>query len=283
MNWTNCILKVPESIQDPLIAELLEFDFTSFEQFDQSLHCFIDSEKLNDKTLSRIRNLLQRYSLPDQIKLEQIEETNWNERWEQSIQPVRTGPFLIYPSWFTVQPEKDVIPIQIDPKMSFGTGIHPTTRLMLRSLPGLMAANPTNVLDAGTGTGILAIAAAKLGAQSVTGFDIDPWSKRNAMENQKTNRVEKQTTFLLGSIDQLPENSRFDLILANINRNTILEMAHALVKKLRPEGSLLLSGLLYSDRSMILEAFERDGLNLMGEEGEEEWISLQLSSADSRF
>lgn len=283
MNWTACILEVPESLQEQMIAELLDFGFTSFEQFDQSLHCFMSSENLNEKTLSHIRNLLQRYSLLDQIKIEQIEEANWNERWEQSIRPVRTGPFLIYPSWFTVQPETDMIPIQIDPKMSFGTGIHATTRLMLRSLPGLMAANPTNVLDAGTGTGILAIAAAKLGAQSVTGFDIDPWSKRNAMENRKANRVEKQTTFLLGSIEQLPENTRFDLILANINRNTILEMAHALVKRLRPKGSLLLSGLLYSDRSRILEAFEKEGLNLMGEEREEEWISLQLSSTDSRF
>ncbi|MEX0889927.1 MAG: 50S ribosomal protein L11 methyltransferase [Balneolaceae bacterium] len=283
MNWTACILKVPESLQEQMIAELLDFGFTSFEQFDQSLHCFMSSESLSDKTLSRTRNLLQRYSLPDEIKIEQFEETNWNERWEQSIRPVRTGPFLIYPSWFAVQPETDVIPIQIDPKMSFGTGFHATTRLMLRSLPGLMAANPTNVLDAGTGTGILAIAAAKLGAQSVTGFDIDPWSKRNAMENRKANRVEKQTTFLLGTIDQLSENTQFDLILVNINRNTILEMAHALVKRLHPEGSLLLSGLLHSDQSIILEVFEKEGLNLMGEKREKEWISLQLSSTDSRF
>jgi ribosomal protein L11 methyltransferase len=162
--------------------------------------------------------------------------------------------------------------IIIDPKMTFGTGYHETTRLMLRLMETYISPK-TSVLDVGTGTGILAIGAAKLGAQKIIGVDIDEWSMENGIENAKRNNVQQQIDIRIGSLETVPEHN-FDVILANIIRNTILDLMDAMCSKLAPSGVLLLSGLLMSDRLTIEEALNVRKFTVLTVLQENEWIGM---------
>jgi len=167
--------------------------------------------------------------------------------------------------------------------MSFGTGYHESTRLVLRFLPGLVggdASSGERVLDAGTGTGVLAIAALKLGAASAIGFDIDPWAQTNATENALLNGVADRFEVREGSLDAVPETG-FDLVLANINRNALLGLMPTFAAKLAPEGRLVLAGLLRTDRDVMLAAVRAAGLAVYDEATENEWWSLIATRADA--
>jgi ribosomal protein L11 methyltransferase len=156
--------------------------------------------------------------------------------------------------------------------MSFGTGYHETTRLML----GLLERHITSgarVLDAGTGTGVLAIAALKLGASSALGFDIDEWSYANALENARLNDVSGLFTVRQCDLPSVTE-SGFDLIAANIQKNVIEEMLPGLISRLAPGGTLLASGLLAGDRDAMVATLMRAGLALEDERREGEWIAF---------
>ena len=160
--------------------------------------------------------------------------------------------------------------------MSFGTGYHETTRLILELLPEAVN-EEDRVLDVGTGTGILSIAAIKLGAGLVYALDIDDWSVRNAEENALINGVGEQVIIQKGSVEQIPGSEIFDLIIANINRTAILELLPGISRRLKKGGMLLLSGLLISERDLILEHGSLDNYALSDDRRENEWIALQLT------
>src|SRR5699024_9195263 len=163
-----------------------------------------------------IETLLKEMPAESFIELqEEVEQQNWNDRWEQTLEAQEIGSFFIKPTWVNQQAPEGKILIEIDPKMAFGTGYHPTTRLPLQVLPQ-MVQKGDNVLDAGTGTGILAIAAAKLGAAKVTAFEIDAWSLKNAAENIRLNEVEENIILLEGSTHAVDDDAVFDVIIANI-------------------------------------------------------------------
>ena len=212
---------------------------------------------------------LQKSHTISSLDFQVIEPVNWNERWEASVSPVSVPPFLIRPSW--AEADESAIEIVIDPKMSFGTAHHESTRLILGWLPGLMG-GVSSVLDAGTGTGVLAIAAARLGATEVVAFDIDPWSVTNARENIEVNHVQDTVSLLEGDLSVV--SGSFDLVLANINRNVLLESLSDFARFLAPGGHLLLAGLLRSDRSTMLDALERTGYQVTDESVEGEWLSI---------
>ncbi len=143
-----------------------------------------------------------------------VADQNWNEQWEETISAQTIGRFYVKPTWdnSTVPPDK--ILLEIDPKMSFGTGYHETTRLMLRFLPDVLEEGD-HVIDAGTGTGILSIAAIKLGAKSAFAFDIDEWSINNTLENIILNGVSKKITVREGSSEVILGEEKADVLLAN--------------------------------------------------------------------
>jgi ribosomal protein L11 methyltransferase len=153
---------------------------------------------------------------------------------------------------------------------------HESTRLVLRFLPALVRGGE-RVLDAGTGTGVLAIAALKLGADSAVGFDIDPWAQVNAVENALLNGVGDRFEVREGSLDTVPEDG-FDLVLANINRNALLGMLPGLAAKLADGGRLVLAGLLQTDRETMREAIRDAGLALYDEAAEGEWWSAIVTT-----
>jgi ribosomal protein L11 methyltransferase len=266
---------IPEKYQEFLIAELSELDFEGFEQEDDILLAFIPASRLDDTSREHIERILAAFE-GAWIESETIHQPrNWNKEWEGTIQPMEVGRFYIKPTWaLTAVPEGKIL-LEIDPKMAFGTGYHETTRLMLRMLEKTSCSGK-QVLDAGTGSGILAIAALKLGAVAATGFDIDEWSYHNAQENALLNDVDDRLTILLGTISMVRDRSPFDIVIANINRNILLDISGDLCNLMREDGTLILSGLMTTDRDTILADDHYSRLNLVDEMSEGEWISLKF-------
>lgn len=275
MSYIKLVIAIDDKYQEALIAQLEDLEFNGYEQRDNELIAYIDTNRMSGVSRERVEDLLKVYPGDGYIKSEEvIEEQNWNEQWEQTIQPQTIGQFYVKPTWAQATTPNDKILLEIDPKMSFGTGYHATTRLMLRMLEKSLEEGDT-VLDAGTGTGILAIASVKLGGAMAIGFDIDEWSYQNAVENTYLNKTKEQTTFYHGSIHSIPSGT-FDLVLANINRNTILDILEELVERCVSGGLLVLSGLQQNDRSIIVRQSHLDGFELVDEERMDEWIALKF-------
>jgi ribosomal protein L11 methyltransferase len=256
-----------------IIAELNEWGFSGFDETEDQLKAYIEYS-----VWSNVQTELKIFlaSLPElTIVAEQIiHQKNWNEEWEKSIQPQLIGPFYVYPSWNKQLIPTESIPLMIDPKMAFGTGTHETTRLLLSWLPSAVKKMDT-VLDAGTGTGILGIAASKLGASSIEGFDIDPWSIENVAENIEKNEVDNFKAHF-GSMEQIKSAQKFDVILANINTVALRELVPVFKKYLKQDGSLLISGLLSIDIDLFTEQVIRDEFTICKQHELGEWSALWL-------
>lgn len=283
-------IEIPDEYQEMLIAELDSMEFIGFDQYDDHLIAWINASDMNDVNRETIEALLMGIGKGAHIRAEeQVGDTNWNEQWEQTIQPMKVGRFYITPSWgrgAEAEKEPDLIILEIDPKMSFGTGYHETTRIMLRMMPDVLRewaehngkgddASPV-VLDAGTGTGILGIAALKLGAESVFGFDIDEWSSVNTEENVLLNEVSGKFTVKQGDESVIPDGAEYDIVLANINRNILEDMSATLTGRLKKGGTLMLSGLLETDEEIIRNHKDYRDLEFIRKKQEGEWIGLVL-------
>jgi len=275
VTYLKLTIVIPDPYQENLVAELIELDFDGFEQFDDRLEAFIPKPRFSDVSREYIEQVLTVYPVESYILSEEICEKNWNEEWENTIRPQTIGQFFIKPSWSAVMPPKGKTLLKIDPKMSFGTGYHATTRLMLEALPSLMPASKT-VLDAGTGTGILAIAALKLGAENVFAFDIDNWSETNARENALINQVDDRIVFAHGGFETIPENALYEIIFANINRNVILAMLGILTGHLAPGGSLCVTGILHEDVQTVKNKASDFSLYMEERRDKLEWSWLHL-------
>ena len=266
-------LHVPEALHDRLISGLEDFGFEAFLQETDRLKAYLPAPQWSADRRARLAEWLRARGVETRREERIIEPEDWNRQWERSIRPLPVGPFLVRPTWTETPPEDaEKIPLLIDPKMSFGTGYHESTRLILRLLPDLIRGGE-RVLDAGAGTGILAIAAVKLGAAEALAFDVDAWTVENAAENFHLNAVADRITFRLGSIEVIPETG-FDLILANINRNVLLDLFPAFAGKVRAGGHVVLAGLLRTDRARMLEAAAPLGLTLHREAEEGAWWSV---------
>lgn len=248
--------------QEELIALLDEYHATGFEQTDEKLVAyFLDENFAKDE----VEKILEGYSCSST----EVEEKNWNEEWERNFQPVVVNDFVAVRAHFH-EPIKGVQhEIVITPKMSFGTGHHATTHMMMQQMKSIDFQNKT-VFDFGTGTGILAILAEKLGALKITAIDVDNWSIENAEENFSRNNCTKINVSLSSNIP----NEQFDIILANINRNVILEYMPQLVKSLNEKATILFSGLLLADENDIKAAAEKNGLLFVNQTERQGWISL---------
>ncbi|MEX0680869.1 MAG: 50S ribosomal protein L11 methyltransferase [Balneolales bacterium] len=267
---------LPEAEQEILISDLIDSGFTGFEQMENILEAWIGLEHFSDRMRGQLNQWLQTRSYGGRILDEHIEEErNWNKEWEKSLQPITVGSFYICSTWGKDPPPDGKVSIRIDPKMAFGTGYHETTRLMLRMLSSIIREGD-RVLDVGTGTGILAFAALKLGASHATGVDIDTWSYENALENARINGLSDRFDMNLGTAGIIDKNAQFEVILANINRNTLLDIAEPLTRNLSPDGSLLLSGITRADEDTINRNVHYASLNKKQVMEENEWIGIIL-------
>lgn len=281
MTYLKFLFIIPEHLQEYIIAELLDFDFYGFEQFDDRLEAYVERSRFNDTHREYIEQLVSLYPGVTFSEEKEIEEQNWNSTWEKSIKPQRIGNFLVKPTWSAEEPTEEEILLEIDPKMSFGTGYHATTRLILRELES-MPMKGKNVMDAGTGTGILSIASVKLGAINVIGFDTDPWSQDNAYENTFLNGVQDKIEIRFGGIEQIRQDELFHITLANINRNVILEIIPFLTQQTKVGGQICITGLLDSDEEIIRKKLSEQPVHIISFEKEEEWILFRLEKYEDK-
>lgn len=273
-------ITIPEEMADELIGRLYLHDFEGFWEDGNVLKAYVSATGWNEKRRSAVRAELRSFAAAHGISLPEpttvvIPPKNWNAAWEATIQPVRVSPRVtVAPSWHPVTAGKDEIVLTIDPKMSFGTGHHETTRLVLTLLEP-HAAGAATLLDVGTGTGILAIAAVKLGVRAAVGVDIDEWSYLNAIENVERNGEKQRIRILQGELADVPPGA-FDIVTANIQRSVIEPILPLLRDRMAPSGILVLSGLLQSERTAMLSAFRQEHLTVMEERTENEWIAFLL-------
>jgi len=270
-------IPVGEKQRELLLPSLIEFGCEAFQDTDRALLCYVDRSGWSDQTFESFKDRLtcavDAISSGAEIQYRDIHEENWNEQWEKTIRPIEVGKtIVIKPSWCTYENRDNRIVIQIDPKMSFGTGYHETTRLILTLLERYTSPQ-SRMLDVGTGTGILAIAAIKLGAGSAVGVDNDEWSIANAIENVDANQTADRIQILDRTLDTFPP-FQFDLVAANLMLNLIIEMTDQFRRLLRPGGVLLLSGLLASDRKTVVDHLDAKRFFLLEEGTEREWIAL---------
>lgn len=196
-----------------------------------------------------------------------IENENWMENWKKGFKPVEIGThFIVKPTWETVETERYVI--EIDAKMAFGTGTHETTQLAMEFLPEFVSKN-TSVLDVGCGSGILAMAADRLGSTSITAFDIDDVAMENCYENIELNKCKHIHAFA-GSIDSL--SNEYDIVIANIISKILLILKDELILKTKKNAYLILSGILVSEQELIKNAFKE--LELVKFKIKGEWCSF---------
>ncbi|MBL7739826.1 MAG: 50S ribosomal protein L11 methyltransferase [Chitinophagaceae bacterium] len=251
-----------------LIATLAASGFEGFEENDTALKAFIPENVCSISLVNEIADRLQ-VSFNKTV----IEETNWNEVWESNFDPVIVDDFVAVRAEFH-EPAKGVEhEIVITPKMSFGTGHHATTHMMVQQMRLIDFRNKT-VFDFGTGTGVLAILAEKLGAKEVLAIDIDEWSIENANENIRRNHCSRISLQKAASVNV--DNS-FDVILANINKNVILDNFSTMVNSLNPGGILLLSGLLPEDKDDIFRKNEEYSLHLIRTDVRANWLCIKYS------
>lgn len=253
-----------------LMAELIQVGFDSFTEEHDGILAYIQEELLDEPAIKELQ-IMNHPEVSISYTYEKMPNINWNEEWEKNFSPINIDDkVLIRAEFHESHPEMHEIIIQ--PKMSFGTGHHPTTHLMIQQMMDMDLKDKT-VLDMGCGTSVLAIYAKQKGAGRTVAIDIDEWSVENSKENAERNGVELDIS--QGTADNLG-NENFDVILANINRNILISDIPTYVKVLNEGGKLLLSGLCFFDVTDILEVCEAQNLKLLKQMQREEWVSLLL-------
>ncbi len=252
--------------------------FQGFWEDGGTLRAYIGEEGWDAGRLDAVRTSLTRITdslslPPPALTITSVAHQNWNKTWEETIRPIRVSErIVVAPTWHPFTGRPGEIVLTIDPKMSFGTGYHESTRLMLGLIETWITPG-VRFLDAGTGTGILAIAAVRLGAASAVGFDTDEWAFENAVENARLNGVSDRVAVLPGDLAVVTE-SPFGLIAANIQKNVIEEILPGLVSRLTPAGTLLLSGLLSGDAEPMGRTLRAAGLSIAEERRDGDWIAF---------
>lgn len=264
--WTFHTADVP--VREMLTAWLAEAGFEGFEEEADALRAYAP-EGTPDR--ARIAELAAIWEVPYEQGF--IEPQNWNKQWEESFEPVVIPGFVTVRAHFH-PPASGATPheVVITPQMSFGTGHHATTRLVMSAMRDL-AVEGRRILDFGTGTGVLAILAAQLGAACVVAVDNDEWSVKNATDNVTRNSVENIVEVRAGRLEAAGE-APFDGALANINRNILLAHAADLRRLLRPGGWCVMSGILVEDVPAVVEAAQSAGWTYMQQSGEEKWAAV---------
>lgn len=263
-----------ESQRELLIPTMVELGCQGFEERETSLLCFLEKSAWESQKLrTDLLGILRTISANAEITVREFEDQNWNAAWEASIQPIEVGSRLVVkPSWAQYPNPQHRMVIQIDPKMSFGTGYHETTRLTLRLLEE--QTRPGDVMiDVGTGTGILAIAGVMLGAARAAAIDIDEWSIDNARENILANGLSGRISIADAPVSSF-RDGEFTLLAANLTLNTNLELLPEFRRVLKPAGRALFSGLLKHDETAMVEGLQRNNFKLLGQLYENEWVAI---------
>src|SRR5690554_1541854 len=262
-----------ETVRDVLSAMLAEAGFNAFMDKETMLEAYIPSEIYRAEEVDRV---LAEFPMESTIsyEAEEIEDRDWNEEWEKNyFRPIAIHNKLCIHSSFHEPEGNYPYRIMIDPKMSFGTGHHQTTRLMLEELLNMDLTGKT-VLDMGCGTGVLAILASMKGAVGITAIDIDEWAYSNAVENARLNNIQNIAVKQGGAELLVKEKKMYDVVTANISRNILLEDIPTYAKVLKRHGWLFISGFYQHDIPLLKTVAEEVGLTFQHTTEMGEWVAV---------
>jgi ribosomal protein L11 methyltransferase len=273
MYYTRLQVVCDPEFSEILMAEIAEAGFDTFMENEKGFEAFVEEKRFDEPLLNEIK---EKYKAVDPLLFfwDTIQKKNWNEEWEKNLEPIIVDDRCLIRAEFHKIERKYPYEIIITPKMSFGTGHHQTTHLMIKSQLDMDHTNK-RVMDAGCGTAILAIMASKLKAKEIEAFDIDEWSVINGKENIENNRC---ANILLhqGKIKEMRFTGKFDIILANINKNVLLAEMKTYSSYLQYKGQLLLSGFYTKDIDDLLAEAHKHGLAEVNRDDRQTWASLLL-------
>jgi ribosomal protein L11 methyltransferase len=216
-----------------------------------------------------------------ELRVRSVDDADWTEAWKAGYVPQRIGRVVIVPSWLDEPIKADEVALRLDPGMAFGTGLHPTTRGCLTLLQEISPMPPL-VLDVGSGSGILALAALRLGAERAVCYDTDPLAVEATLANAAANDLAGRVTAQLGSLPPKPVGDPYPLVIANLVAAVLVDLAEPLAAHTAAGGILLASGIIESRADEVLEALTGTGLALEGRLDDGEWVSLQLRHSPTR-
>ncbi|NEN23733.1 50S ribosomal protein L11 methyltransferase [Cryomorpha ignava] len=267
----------PKPLSEILVSQLAEIGFESFEETQTGVVGYVPENLHNSADVATCVKMLE--GMGDiKFKSELIPDQNWNAVWESEYPVVTIGDKCIVRAPFhRIEAGEYDLDIQINPQMSFGTGHHETTFLVLSMLLKMDLKN-VSLLDMGSGTGVLAIAARKLGAADVMAIDSEDWAYKNTLENVELNNVDIH----VHKAETIPQDSPvYDVILANINKNVLVQLMASFAVHLKEGGTLILSGFFQSDIDEIAEKASKYNLFLIDREIKNSWAALELKKENS--
>jgi ribosomal protein L11 methyltransferase len=262
-----------EPYREILIAELSEVGFDSFLETDEGFDAYIQEDLFERNSFQQV---IDQYHEAASIQVTEgkMPKVNWNEEWEKNYDPIEVGDQVYVRASFHQPRQEFKYEILINPKMSFGTGHHATTFLMLSHQLTIDHAGK-RVLDIGAGTGILAIMAHQLGAGHIEAFDIDEWCVENGNENFDLNGM-SNVRMGKGTVREVKPQGEFDIVLANINKNVLLDEMDVYATLVKTNGNLLLSGFYEHDITDIISKAGQYGLQLIDQKIKDNWAALIL-------
>jgi ribosomal protein L11 methyltransferase len=273
MYYTRLQVSCDQEFSEILMAEIAEAGFETFMEIETGFEAFVEEQKFDVDLVNEIKNKYIGVTKIEYI-FDRIEKQNWNDEWEKSYQPINVEDKCLIRAHFHTPDKNYPYEIVITPKMSFGTGHHQTTYLMVKNQMEIDHKNKI-VMDAGCGTAILSIMASKLGARKIEAFDIDEWSVINGKENTEVNGC-KNINQRQGKISDLTFDDNFDIILANINKNVLLQEIAQYAAYLNQGGLLLLSGFFEDDIKDLLTEAAKYNLKEITRDNKENWAALLL-------
>ncbi|HYJ13597.1 MAG TPA: 50S ribosomal protein L11 methyltransferase [Thermomicrobiales bacterium] len=248
-----------------------------------TVRTYVADSDFKPEVIEEIRQALWHYgqirSVSD-LKVSTLKEEDWANAWKEHFQVHRIGDrVVIRPPWREYEPQGDEVVVELDPGMAFGTGLHPSTRLSILGVEQVVQPGDT-VFDVGTGSGILAIAALKLGASHADCVDVETVAVRATRENAERNGVQNELEIELGSAGEgEPFQGTYDVVLANIIARILIDLCSALVNATNPRGHLVLAGIIESREAEVIAAFEQAGANVITRRQHDDWVSLVMQRA----
>ncbi len=259
---------------DTIYGELIGEELINADRSECAVSVYVPEERSPVEQAAYIKDGLDRLSIEYKMTLSGMDEEDWADSWKQYYKPLRIGErLMIVPTWEKYEPKPDDIVILMDPGMAFGAGTHETTKLCASLLEKYMPKD-SRVLDVGTGSGILAIAASKLGAKEVFAYDVDPVAVRVAKENVEANGCSNVTCGESDLLKDVDDSEGYDLICANIVADIIVRMAPEVRRYLKDDGMLSVSGIIDGQTERVIKALEDGGLSLKHVEKDNDWNAM---------
>lgn len=264
-----------------MYGELVDESILNADRTKATASIFVPDEKELSTYIDYINARLPEEGIAYELSLVKIEEDSWADSWKKYFEPIREGVLTVAPSWEEYPESEGELVVRIDPGMAFGTGAHETTRLVMRLMQKEISGGEC-VLDIGCGSGILSICAAKLGANEVYGYDIDPVAVKVSRENAEINLTQNitfGTSDLLAGVKKQKEG--YDVCVANIVAEIIIRMLPDISAYLKPCAPIILSGIVKEKRAEVLLAAEKYGYSLLDETTENDWVALKIAKSST--